>query len=143
MFRARNPRPKQMVKTEKPGYLKFIPRILQGSWPKTSVSPAFPGPNPTNPSLFARADFSNQQKPKRNHHFYVENTKNLNEINKIMCYLLLRRLHPQTGHKDHPTQLQEAPGCRKPSVEASNNEGFGGGRRQRRSLKIKYRLGPI
>ena len=30
-----------------------------------------------------------------------------------MCYFLLRLLDPQTGHKDHPTQPQEAPRCRK------------------------------
>jgi hypothetical protein len=43
-----------------------------------------------------------------------------------MCLVMLRLLDPQ----------KEAPRCRKPSFEASNNEGFGGGRRQGRSLKI-------
>ena len=54
--------------------------------------------------------------PNKNQHLFVESSKSPNEINKIMCYFLLRRLHPQTEHKDHPTQPQEAPSCRKPSL---------------------------
>ena len=140
MFRARNSRPERAQNHKKTRLLKCVPRKLRGSWPKTRVSPIFPGPNHAKPPLFAWADFWNQQTPKRNQHFYVESSKDPNQINKIICYFLLRRLHPQTGHKDHPTQPQEAPRRRKPSFEASNNEGFGGGRRQRRSLKIYYWL---
>ena len=136
MFRARNPRPKQTVNRPKPRLLKFYPRKLRGSWPKPRVSPAFPGPNPTKPPLFARADFSNQQKPKRNHHFYVEKRKTQTESAKpcvTFCFGFYTRKRSTRTTRHSPKRLQ---GVANPALKHPATKASGGGRRQGRSLKI-------